>query len=113
MKKLFSLLLFIVFVSVVSNAQTIQRKYEYGAVYYDSYGQKGKLIINYGNNRMENLALTKKIVLESHFDEDMKNIVDALNYMDEQGYELVSSYKIDRGGTTYGANYIFRREIKK
>ncbi|HLG34422.1 MAG TPA: hypothetical protein VI757_06030 [Bacteroidia bacterium] len=106
MKKFITLLLLASFVSVNSYSQTAARKYEYAIV--DVYASR--IYIDYGNNRNEDF----KDVMKSKKKEKEYSQVDALNYMDEQGYELVSTIaEAGGGGATTSLKYIFKREIKK
>ena len=105
MKKLISLLLFVLFVSINVYSQTTARKYEYAIIH-----SGGKRInIDYGNNRFESF---KELMKSKSKDTDYTD-VDALNYMDEQGYELFSTYIETSSIGAYGYNYVFKREIKK
>jgi hypothetical protein len=88
MKKLIIILIIVISVAVVLYAQTISNKYEYAMV--KDRGGFGIIII-YGKNQKENFK-------------NGNELVDAFNYMDEKGYELVSSSDIQ---------YVFKREIKK
>ena len=113
MKTLLTLLLFVLLFAGNNYAQTIVRKYEYAIVFLDEYG-KNKIIIHYGNKIEENFAEIKKIELEGGRFNNTSNIVDAFNYMDGKGYELVTTLVENIGqGTTTGHQYIFRREIKQ
>jgi len=103
MKKLITLLLFVMIVSVNSEAQTAGRKYEHVIVSY--YGIH--ISIDYGNNREEKFKDIMKAKSKNKY-----SMTDALNYMDEQGYELISSHATSPGVVTT-EYYIFRREIKK
>jgi len=105
MKKLITLLLFALFVSVNSYSQTATRKYEYAIVQL----RESDLIICYGNKKEEDFNAMKNLESKGFASKHTNNMVDALNYMDEQGYELVSSVSV--GAITY--QYTFRREIKK
>lgn len=105
MKKLITLLLFILFVSAYCYSQTKGRKYEYAVVQMDDY--KNRVRIVYGRNKEVDF---NDLIKAESFDGFRRNtgvVVDALNYMDEQGYELVSSVS---AGSLY--HYTFRREIK-
>ena len=91
MKKLIIVLLIAISVVVVLHAQTGTRKYEY--VIVNELG-----FIDYGNHKTEKF---KDIKGKDY------SMPDILNYMDEQGYELINSFAspVER--------YIFRREVKK
>ena len=104
MKKFITLLVFVLFVSVYAYSQTTTGKYEYALV----QDAGGKLIfINYGNNKSEEF---KEVVKNSSKDKAYR-LVDAFNYMEEQGYELIIS--VPRDDNSPWSKHIFRREIKK
>ncbi len=86
----------------------MKRKYEYANVYFYDYARK-KLKIYYGKGKEENFAAINNIGEDQL---SMSHVIDALNYMDEQGYELVSTMSDNSEGTTLVLHYIFRREIK-
>lgn len=112
MKKLIMLLSFAILISLNMYAQTPERKYEYAIVHLDEH-KKNEIIIYYGKKRQENFAEVKNAKIE---DGNLKNtnvVVDALNYMDEKGYELVSTYSVPVVGMGVGFQYVFRKEIKK
>jgi hypothetical protein len=89
MKKFTVILLIAVSVVAALYAQTeVTRKYEYAMV--KDKGGFG-IVILYGKNQKENFK-------------NGNDLVDAFNYMDEKGYEPVSSSDFQ---------YIFRREVKK
>ena len=69
-------------------------------------------MIFYNDGREEDFASIKKIKLHNYYRDDPANINNALNYMDEQGYELISSTSSSLG-IHHFEKYIFRREIKK
>ena|SRR6185295_1656375 len=112
MKTFTTLLLLAFFVSVNVYSQTAVRKYEYATVHYNVQG-KGSIIIYYGNDRKEIFSQSRNIKTKGYFDDDANYIMDALNYMDEQGYELASTYVLPGQYSVYGYSYVFKREIKK
>lgn len=105
MKKPIALVLFILFVSMSCFAQTKSRKYEYAIVQLDDY--KNKVNIIYGTSKEVDFNELKNIKSFDNLRRNTGIVVDALNYMDEQGYDLVSSVS---AGNLY--HYTFRREIK-
>jgi hypothetical protein len=111
--KTFLTFFFVAVIAFNSQSQSKTRKYEYAIVTEDEFG-KDKLMIYYGDGRKEDFAELKKIKLESGNNNNMNNVTDALNYMDEQGYELVSSTMttISLYGTPSYYQYVFRRETK-
>jgi hypothetical protein len=111
MKTFITLLLLTLFVSVNAFSQAAERKYEHATVFYNIQG-KGSITIYYGKDRREIINQTKNIKTKGYFEDDGNYVMDALNYMDEQGYELVSSHGIVNVALN-GVQYVFRRELKK
>ncbi|HKB45771.1 MAG TPA: hypothetical protein VKC90_15345 [Chitinophagaceae bacterium] len=111
MKNLIAVLLFALLISLTSYSQTTNRKYEYAIVILQ--GSPDQIIINYGNNRSENFSELKKIKSGKIMSETINYLIDAFNYLDEQGYELVSTYNESSVGRSFENHYVFKREIKK
>lgn len=105
MKKLIILLLFVWLVSISCDAQTAERKYEYAIVHLWS----NEIKIFYGNKKEEDFNAIKNLDLKGYAWKNASSLVDALNYMDGQGYELASA--LAGSGNYY--QYTFKREIKK
>ena len=107
MKKLITLLFFVLFISATTcYSQTKGRKYEYAIVQLDDI--KNKVNIIYGSAKEVDFNDMKNAKPFDNLRRNTGIVVDALNYMDEQGYDLISSVS---AGNLY--HYTFRREIKK
>jgi len=72
---------------------------------------KNKIVISYDSIRQENYGEIKKLTLKG-YNKNTKYVTEALNYMDEQGYELFSSMS-SMAPFGFIEKYVFRREIKK
>src|SRR3954462_2887953 len=101
MKKLITLLVFVLFVSAYCYSQAKSRKYEYAIVQMDDY--KNKVNIIYGSDKEVDFNNLKKVEAFDNLRKNTAVVMYALNYMDEQGYDLVSSVS---AGNLY--HYTFR-----
>ena len=111
MKRIALLLLLCFAYSSEIFAQDTAYKYEYAIVEYNLTGvSRPTLIIYYGNEKMEDFAKLKNVKLIPNFFGNTAVIADLLNYMSEQGWELVGN---SSGFSTHSHHYIFRREKKE
>ena len=112
MKTIVTLLVSVLICSACAHAQSANKKYVYAFVFLEEpEAKESKLVIDYGNGREENFAELKKFELEKNR-RNTNHVVDAFNYMDEQGYEYVNCLTSYRGGGWYGEKYVFRKEAR-
>ena len=112
MKKLLFLII-LVFIAVKGNAQLDSIKYVYCEIFTKEIGMSGKVTIeiNYGQTSKQFSETSYKIPV---FPAVFNALVDALNYMGKDGWEVIQVYSVLTGPSsmaTFSYHYLLKKRI--
>ena len=114
MKKLITTLL-LLFMTLVAMAQSAEKITRYCSVFAQGKLMSKKFNIRLDFGEEENFTKFKEPNTKSllYQVEEYANVVDALNFMNIMGWQLVNTTGMNASGSTVGYNFFFKKDFDK